>query len=172
VTADERQLLELLAGSADGCTDALLTAQGFKLDVLISIVSAEFATAQPERTFAAGKPVERTRVRIGYAAGGPNDISARLAGELLSQRLSQPFVIEGRPGAGSNLATELVVRAPPDGYTLLGASSSNSWNVALYDKLNFDFMRNIAPVAGILRTTNVMEVSAVSTIVFRRMTYS
>jgi hypothetical protein len=64
VTADERQLLELLAGNADGYSDALLTAQGFKLDVLISIVSAEFATAQPERTFAAGKPVERTRVRI------------------------------------------------------------------------------------------------------------
>jgi hypothetical protein len=64
MTNDERRLLELLAGSADGCTDALLTAQGFKLDVLISIVSAEFATAQPERTFAAGKPVERTRVQI------------------------------------------------------------------------------------------------------------
>jgi hypothetical protein len=64
MTADERRLLELLAGSADGTTDALLTAHGFKLDVLISIVSAEFATAQPERTFAAGKPIEITRVRI------------------------------------------------------------------------------------------------------------
>jgi tripartite-type tricarboxylate transporter receptor subunit TctC len=103
-------------------------------------------------------PTRPVHVLVGYAAGGPNDISARLAGELLSERLGQPFVIEDRPGAGSNLATELVVRAPPDGYTLLGASSSNSWNAALYDKLNFDFMRDIAPVAGILRTTNVMEV--------------
>src|SRR5580704_3617060 len=84
-------------------------------------------------------PARPVHVLVGYAAGGPNDISARLAGELLSERLGQPFVIEDRPGAGSNLATELVVRAPPDGYTLLGASSSNSWNAALYDKLNFDF---------------------------------
>jgi tripartite-type tricarboxylate transporter receptor subunit TctC len=104
-------------------------------------------------------PSRPVRLLVGYAAGGPNDIAARLTGRLLSEQLGQPFVIEDRPGAGSNLATELVVRAAPDGYTLLEASASNSFNAALYDNLNFDFIRDIAPVASIARTTNVLEVN-------------
>ncbi len=91
------------------------------------------------------------RVIVGFAAGGPNDILARLIGQWLSERLGQPFVIENRPGAGSNIATEAVVRAPPDGYTLLLVGSPNAINATLYDKLNFNFIRDIAPVASFIR---------------------
>jgi tripartite-type tricarboxylate transporter receptor subunit TctC len=94
-----------------------------------------------------------------YAAGGPNDITARMIGQWLSDRLGQPFVIDNRTGAGGNIGTEAVVRAPADGYTLLLASSSNAVNTTLYDKLNFDFIRDIAPVAGIIRVPNVMIVN-------------
>jgi tripartite-type tricarboxylate transporter receptor subunit TctC len=94
-----------------------------------------------------------------YAAGGPNDITARMIGQWLSDRLGQPFVIDNRTGAGGNIGTEAVVRAPADGYTLLLVSSSNAVNATLYDKLNFDFIRDIAPVAGIIRVPNVMIVN-------------
>jgi tripartite-type tricarboxylate transporter receptor subunit TctC len=104
-------------------------------------------------------PTRPVHLLVGYAAGGVNDIIARLTGQWLSERLAQPFVIEDRPGAGSNLATEVVVRATPDGYTLLEASSSNGFNASLYDNLNFDFIRDIAPVASTVRTFNVMEVN-------------
>ena len=96
---------------------------------------------------------------VGFAAGGPLDTSARLIGQWLSERLGQPFVIENRPGAGSNLATEIVARAPPDGYTLLEASAANAWNAALYDNLSFNFIRDIALVAGVRRAAGVMEVN-------------
>jgi tripartite-type tricarboxylate transporter receptor subunit TctC len=96
---------------------------------------------------------------VGFAAGGPLDTSARLIGQWLSERLGQPFVIENRPGAGSNLATEIVTRAPPDGYTLLEASAANAWNAALYDNLSFNFIRDIALVAGVRRAAGVMEVN-------------
>jgi tripartite-type tricarboxylate transporter receptor subunit TctC len=89
----------------------------------------------------------------------PLDTSARLIGQWLSERLGQPFVIENRPGAGSNLATEIVARAPPDGYTLLEASAANAWNAALYDNLSFNFIRDIALVAGVRRAAGVMEVN-------------
>ena len=88
---------------------------------------------------------------VGFAAGGASDIIARLIGQWLSERLGQPFVIENRPGAGGNIATEAVVRAPPDGYTLLLVSTANAINATLYDKLNFNFIRDIAPVASIIR---------------------
>jgi tripartite-type tricarboxylate transporter receptor subunit TctC len=94
-----------------------------------------------------------------YAAGGPNDITARMIGQWLSDRLGQAFVIDNRTGAGGNIGTEAVVRAPADGYTLLLVSSSNAVNATLYDKLNFDFIRDIAPVAGIIRVPNVMIVN-------------
>ena len=94
-----------------------------------------------------------------FAAGGADDIVARLIGQWLSERLGQPFVIENRPGAGSNIGTEAVVRAPPDGYTLLLVSPANAINATLYDKLNFNFIRDIAPVAGIIRVPTVMEVN-------------
>jgi len=103
-------------------------------------------------------PTRPVRIIVGFSAGGPIDILARLTGQWLSDRLGQPFVIESRPGAGGNIATEAVVRAPADGYTLLGVTSANTINETLYDKLNFNFIRDIAPVAGIIRVPQVIEV--------------
>jgi tripartite-type tricarboxylate transporter receptor subunit TctC len=94
----------------------------------------------------------------GFAAGGVVDILARLVGEQLSRRLGQPFIVDDRPGGGSNLATELVIRAAPDGYALLLSSSSNSWNATLYEHLGFNFIADTAPVATITHSFNVMEV--------------
>jgi tripartite-type tricarboxylate transporter receptor subunit TctC len=97
-------------------------------------------------------PSRPVRVIVGFPAGGGGDIVARLIGQWLSERLGQPFIIENRAGAGSNLGTEAVVRAPPDGYTLLQATATNAWNATLYEnKLSYDFRRDIAPVASILR---------------------
>jgi len=103
-------------------------------------------------------PSQPVRVIVGFAAGGPNDILARLIGQWLSERLGQPFVIENRPGAGSNIATEAVVHATPDGYTLLLVGTPNAINAALYDNLNFNFIRDIAPIAGLIRGALVMVV--------------
>jgi tripartite-type tricarboxylate transporter receptor subunit TctC len=103
-------------------------------------------------------PTKPVRVIVGFAPGGGNDIAARLISHWLSQRLGQQFIVENRPGAGSNIATEAVVRAPPDGYTLLLVAVSNAANATLYDKLNFNFIRDIAPVAGVLRVPNLVEV--------------
>jgi len=104
-------------------------------------------------------PLRPVRLLVGYAAGGVNDIVARLTGQMLAERLGQQFVIEDHPGAGSNLATEMVVRAAPDGYTLLEASTSNAWNATIYQNLAFDFIRDIAPVASTVQTYNVMLVN-------------
>jgi tripartite-type tricarboxylate transporter receptor subunit TctC len=104
-------------------------------------------------------PVRPVRIFVGFAPGGAVDILARLVGQWLSERLGQPFIIESRLGAGSNIATEAVVRAPPDGYTLLLVAPANAINATLYDKLNYNFIRDIAPVAGIMRVPNVMEVN-------------
>jgi tripartite-type tricarboxylate transporter receptor subunit TctC len=103
-------------------------------------------------------PARPVRIVVGYAAGGANDILARLMGQWLSERLAQPFVIENRPGAGSNIATEAVVRAPPDGYTLLLVGPSNAVNTTLYDRLNYNFLADITSVAGISRESLVMVV--------------
>jgi tripartite-type tricarboxylate transporter receptor subunit TctC len=104
-------------------------------------------------------PSRPVRIVVGFAAGGGVDIVARLIGQWLSERLGQQFVIENRPGAATNIGTEAVVRAPADGYTLLLADASAAINATLYDKLNFNFIRDIAPVAGIIRVANVMEVN-------------
>jgi tripartite-type tricarboxylate transporter receptor subunit TctC len=104
-------------------------------------------------------PSRPVRWIVGFGAGSSADIFARLMGQWLSERLGQPFVIENRPGAGGNIATETVVRANPDGHTLLLATSANIWNATLYDNLNFNFIRDIAPIAGIIHALGVMEVN-------------
>jgi tripartite-type tricarboxylate transporter receptor subunit TctC len=103
-------------------------------------------------------PTRPVRVIVGFAPAGGTDIMARLIGQWLSERLGQQFVVENRPGGGGNIATEAVARAPADGYTLLLITSTNAINTTLYEKLNFDFMRDIAPVATISRNTYVMVV--------------
>jgi tripartite-type tricarboxylate transporter receptor subunit TctC len=103
-------------------------------------------------------PTRLVRLIAPFAAGGTSDTVARLMGQWLSERLGQPFVIEDRPGAGSNIGTEAVVRASPDGYTLLMAGGYNAINATLYDKLNFNFIRDITAVAGIVRVPSVMVV--------------
>jgi tripartite-type tricarboxylate transporter receptor subunit TctC len=104
-------------------------------------------------------PTRPVRLIVPFPPGGATDIVARIVGQWLSERLGQPFVIEHRPGAGTNIGTEAVVRAPPDGYTLLVSAAANTVNATLYEKLNFNFIRDIAPVAGIIRFSNVMEVN-------------
>jgi tripartite-type tricarboxylate transporter receptor subunit TctC len=104
-------------------------------------------------------PARPVRIMVGYAAGGGNDIFARLIGQWLSERLGQSFVIENRPGAAANIATEAVVRSPPDGYTLLLIGAHNAINATLYDKLSFNFVRDIAPVAAIDREPYVIVVN-------------
>src|SRR5438552_867304 len=104
-------------------------------------------------------PTRPARIVVGFAAGGSTDIVARLIGQWLSERLRQQFVIENRPGAGTNIATEAVVHAPGDGYTLLMVSPSHAINATLYDKLGYNFVRDISPVAGVLRVPLVMAVN-------------
>ena len=104
-------------------------------------------------------PTRPVRIIVGFAPAGAGDIVARLMGQWLSERLGQPFVVENRPGANGNIAAQAGVRAPADGYTLLMVSSANAANAALYDKLSFNFLRDIAPVAGIIRTPYVMAVN-------------
>ncbi|MEA2994878.1 MAG: hypothetical protein QOG74_427 [Alphaproteobacteria bacterium] len=104
-------------------------------------------------------PLRPVRVIVGFAAGGTTDVLARMIGQWLSERLGQPFLIENRPGAGTNIATEAVVKSAPDGYTLLMVSPPNTINATLYEKLNFNFLRDIAAVAAIARVPNVMEVN-------------
>ena len=129
-----RKVLHLLASAA----------------VLPGITRVATAQAYPSR------PV---RIIVGFAAGGAFDITARLIAQWLGDRLGQPFIVENRPGAGTNIATEAVIRAPPDGHTLLLAGAVNAVNATLYENLKFDFVRDIAPVAGTIRFPNLMEVN-------------
>ena len=129
-----RQFLHLAAGAA----------------VLPAVASIAAAQTYPTR------PV---RLVVGFAAGQAIDILARLIAQSLSERFGQQFIVENRPGGGGNIATEAVVRAPPDGYTLLAVGSNNMINATLYEKLNFDFIRDIALVASIYRVPQVMEVN-------------
>src|SRR5213083_3225334 len=109
--------------------------------------------------FAQDYPTRPVLLIVGFAPGGTTDITARLIGQWLSERLGQQFVIENRTGAATNIATEAVVRAPADGYTLLLVTASNAISATFYDKLNYNFIRDIAPVASIVRTPNVMVVN-------------
>src|SRR5712672_3007674 len=114
------------------------------------------ATAFPRLAAAEDYPTRPVRIVAGFAAGGGVDVTARLIGQWLAERLGQPFVIENRPGAGGNVGTETVVKAPPDGYTLLLVAAPNAINATLYANLNFNFTYDIAPIAGITRISNVM----------------
>jgi tripartite-type tricarboxylate transporter receptor subunit TctC len=116
-------------------------------------------SALPRRARAQAYPTRPVRIVVGLAPGGGTDIVARLIGQWLSERLGQQFIIENRPGAAGNVATEAVVNAPADGYTLLAVSPGAAINATLYDKLSFDFLRDMAPVAGLLRVANVMAVT-------------
>jgi len=104
-------------------------------------------------------PSRPVRVMVGFAAGQAIDIVTRIVAQSLSERLGQQFIIENRPGGGGNIATEAVVRAPPDGYMLLAIGSNNMINATLYQKLNYDFIRDIAPIASVYRVPQVMEVN-------------
>jgi tripartite-type tricarboxylate transporter receptor subunit TctC len=103
-------------------------------------------------------PSRPVRLIVGFAAGGSADIVARLVGQRLTDELSQPFIVENRPGAGTNIGTEAAAKAMPDGYTLLLVTTANAINTTLYEKLNFNFIRDIAPVAGLVREPNAMVV--------------
>ena len=104
-------------------------------------------------------PARPVRIVAPFAAGGQSDVLARLMGQWLSEHLAQQFIVEDRPGAGSNIGTEAVVNAPPDGYTLLLVNPANTINATLYEKLNFNFIRDIAPVASIDREPLIMMVN-------------
>jgi tripartite-type tricarboxylate transporter receptor subunit TctC len=126
------------------------------LELAVSVTAlpaaAPFAGAQ-------NYPTRPVRIVVGYAPGGGTDLVARLVGQWLSERLGQQFVIENRTGAATNIGTEAVVRAPADGYTLLLAHTANAINATLYERLNFNFIRDITPVAGIIRVPGVMVVN-------------
>jgi tripartite-type tricarboxylate transporter receptor subunit TctC len=122
--------------------------------------SAAVLPAVPRTAAAQAYPSRPLRIIVGFAAGGNFDIIARLIGQWLSEQLGQPVIVENRPGAGSNLATEAAIRAPADGYTLLLGGAVNAVNATLYEKLNFNFIRDVAPVAGLVRFPNVMTVGA------------
>jgi tripartite-type tricarboxylate transporter receptor subunit TctC len=115
--------------------------------------------AVPRFARAQAYPSRPVRIIVGYAAGGGTDISARVIGQWLSERLGQQFIIENRPGAATNIATEAVARAAADGYTLLLATAANAINATYYDKLNFDFIQDIAPVATVMRVPLVMVIN-------------
>jgi tripartite-type tricarboxylate transporter receptor subunit TctC len=116
-------------------------------------------SATPGAARALEYPTRPVQVLVGFTPAGAQDICARLMGQWLSERLGQQFIVENRPGAGSNIATEAVARAPADGYTLLQVGPPVAFNATLYDKLNFNFLRDITPVAGIMRAPNVLVVN-------------
>ena len=120
--------------------------------VAVTPALSQFANAE-------SYPAHPIRVIVGYTPGGSADLTARLMGQWLSERLGQSFVIENRPGGGTNIATEAALRSPPDGYTLLLAAPANAINATLYSKLNFDFLRDSEPVAGLIRFPNVVVVN-------------
>jgi tripartite-type tricarboxylate transporter receptor subunit TctC len=142
--------------------------------ILHLLTGAVAVSAAPRFARAQAYPTRPVRLIVGFAAGGSTDISARPIAQWLTERLGQPFVVENRPGAGSNIAAEAVVDALPDGHTLLVGATANAINAALYDKLNFNFMRDTMPVAGIIRVPSVMEVnlSVLATSVPEFITYA
>src|SRR6516225_9588125 len=127
---------------------------------LLCFTGATLAIAAcPQRTHADSYPSRPVRIVVGYSAGGGVDIAARLIGQWLSERLAQQFLVENRTGAATNIATEAVIRSPPDGYTLLLVNAANAINATYYESLSFDFMHDVAPVAGIGRFPYFMAVN-------------
>src|SRR5665811_1416036 len=129
---------------------------GLMAQTTIAFICAVFAISNAQ---ALDYPAHPPHIVVGYPAGGATDILARLFGDWLGKRLGQTFIVENRPGAGNNIATEAVTKAAPDGYTILLVNPANAVNASLYKKLNFIFLRDIDPVAGIIRVPNVMEVN-------------
>jgi tripartite-type tricarboxylate transporter receptor subunit TctC len=125
---------------------------------ILHLAAGAAALTGPRTARAQAYPSRPIRLIVGFPAGGPTDITARVMGQWLSERLGQQIVIENRGGAGSNIAVEATIGAPPDGYTLLIVGATNAINATLYEKLNFNFIRDIAPVAGIIRVPLIMEV--------------
>lgn len=128
--------------------------QFLRLAAAAAVLPASFRVARAE-TY----PSRPVHLIVPFPPGGPSDITARLVAQRLSERLGQPFIVENRPGAASNIGTEAVVKAAPDGYTLLLAVTSGAINASLYEKLNFNFIRDIAPVGGIMRVPHVMTIA-------------
>jgi tripartite-type tricarboxylate transporter receptor subunit TctC len=123
------------------------------------LIGAALFTAIPSSpSLAADYPNRPVRFVVGYPAGGATDILARIFGDYYSKKLGQQFIIENKPGAGNNIGTELVINSPPDGYTILLVNPANGINASLYKKLSFNFVRDVAPIAGYIRVPNVMEV--------------
>jgi tripartite-type tricarboxylate transporter receptor subunit TctC len=143
-------------GRVKSLGDAMKRSRRYFLHLAAGTFAVPIATCT---AVALNYPTRPVHIIVGYPAGSGPDLVARLLGQRLSERFGQQFVVEDRPGAGSNIATEVVVRASPDGYTLLMAASTNAINAALYDKLNFDFMRDIVPIASIGRSPVVMVVN-------------
>jgi tripartite-type tricarboxylate transporter receptor subunit TctC len=125
------------------------------LDVM---AGATTLLAIPRFAWAQAYPARPVRIIVGFPAGGTTDISARLIANWLSEQFGQQFIVENRPGAGTNMATEAVARASADGYTLLMATTSNAINATLYERLNYNFLRDIVPVVGVIRSPFVLEV--------------
>ncbi len=130
-----------------------------KAALLFALCAAGLALVGAGQAAALEYPVRPVRWIVGYPAGGTTDIVARLIGHWLSERLGQQFIIENKPGAGNNIATEAAINSPPDGYTVILVNPANAINATLYRKLSFNFIRDTVPVAGIIRVPNVMEVN-------------
>jgi tripartite-type tricarboxylate transporter receptor subunit TctC len=127
--------------------------------LLYVAASAAALPAMPRIAWALNYPTRPVRIVVGFSAGGPTDLIARLAAQMLSERIGQQAIVENRPGASGNIATEVVVRSAPDGYTLLVGGVSNAISATLYSNLSFNFIRDIEPVAGIIRAPNVLAAS-------------
>jgi tripartite-type tricarboxylate transporter receptor subunit TctC len=142
------------------CQQSSAVAPAISRRQLLNFVAGAAALPTSSRIARAENYPSRTvRIIVGFPPGGAADITARLIGQWLSKRLAQPFIIENRPGAGTNIGTEAVATSPPDGYTLLLVSVANTVNATLYERLNFDFIRDLAPVAGLVRGPLVMELN-------------